>query len=157
MTIQALNSIIKLHTELERNSEMLDSIRSKAYSASTPNLSGMPHGSGINKKTEVFAIEIAELETRNEELQAEIAKIRDEISDYCKSVPDMKIRVALRMRFLHYMTWKEVAGILGKYYTTESVKTMCYSYIRNPDGKKATQNLNTKEDCQQLSFWIDTM
>ncbi len=129
MTLSELNRKIELTEELQRDTELLQNVKARAGSVSSPSLSGMPHGSDVVQKTEVFAIEIADLQARIEYLRNEITIQSKLIDEYCSHIPNAKLRLAFRCRFVHCMLWKEVAYIMGDGYTEASVKTICYDYI----------------------------
>lgn len=129
MTLSELNRKIELTEELQHDTELLESVKARAYSVSSPNLSGMPHGSDVVQKTEAFAVEIADLQARLEYLRNEISVQSKLIDEYCSSIPNTKLRLAFRCRYVHCMMWKEVAYMMGNGYTEASVKTMCYDYI----------------------------
>lgn len=131
MNLQELSKNIRMNDELARDIEMLENLKTKAYSVSSPTLSGMPHGSGVSQKTELFAVEIADLETRIAYLKTEISLVRKSITEYCNGIDDLKTRNAFRFRFIHCLSWKEVADLMGPYYSETGVKTMVYSYINN--------------------------
>lgn len=131
MTLHELSRNIRMNEELERNTEMLEHLKTKAYSAPLPNLSGMPRGGEIHSRPEMFAVEITDLEGRIAFLKKEIENQRRAISQYCDSIEDVKIRNVFRMRFLHCMSWKEVAYMTGRSYSESGVKTMVYTYLNN--------------------------
>ena len=130
MTLRELNRNIEMTEELLRDKELLANLKSKAYSVSSPSFSGMPHGNTINKKTEVYAVEIADLETRIKWLETEIAMAKADVSRFCETISDVKIRNAVRFRFLHGLSWKEVADLMGIYYSESGVKTMIYQDLK---------------------------
>ena len=82
-------------------------------SISTPNLSGMPHGSGVHSKTESVAIARIEAiyayESARWEHAGEIEQARRAIS----KVQSERYRTLLTMRYLDGASWREITQALG--------------------------------------------
>jgi len=129
MTLSELNRKIELTEELQHDTELLESVKARAYSVSSPSLSGMPHGSDVVQKTEAFAVEIADLQARLEYLRNEISAQSKLIDDYCNSIENISLRLIFRYRFVHCMLWKEVAYMMGDGYTETSVQKAAYKFI----------------------------
>ena len=89
-------------------------------------MTGMPHTGGISDTVGNTAIEIADLKEELKELEKEIQQKEVAIRDYIKTIRNIKTRTAFRLRYIEGQQWKEVAFYMGKAYTPDRVKAMCY-------------------------------
>ena len=71
MTLQELSQYYKLRERLNRDEEILDSLRAAACPGAQ-NLSGMPHAPGVRDKVGDLAVEIADMTERIRYLKEEI-------------------------------------------------------------------------------------
>ena len=101
---ELINSDIR---ELERLKEMSKSI-------STPNLTGMPSGGRKQEAPFVDAlVRIAELENViNAEIDRYVA-VKMEIREAINRVSDNNQRLILRLRYIQFLSWDEVAAGAG--------------------------------------------
>ena len=76
-----------------------------------------------------FLSEIDDLKERIEYLKREIQREKKKLHAFIDGVNDERIRMALRLKYLHDLTWVQTAEILGDSYTDESIKKLCYKYI----------------------------
>lgn len=132
MTLTDLESYRKLRTRHEEALQMIEELRSRATPGS-PALDGMPHGSGVSDKVGTLAIMIADLEAKLPAYERQILKEHGRVEEFICSIEDDTTRMIFRLRFQGGKSWKEVAGILGKYYTESGVKNRCYRYLRLDD------------------------
>lgn len=129
MTLEGLNEYLDLMQRLQRNRETLASLEARAVPGAQV-ITGMPHAPGVSTKVEMFALEIADFKDRTQALEKEIAQRRPEVEAFIQTVTPDWLRLALRLRFLYAMQWKEVGYMLG--YTEETICRMCYRYLRGP-------------------------
>lgn len=132
MTLEDLNQHLALREKLDKAQELLISLRAAA-SPGTAKLTGMPHAPGVKDKVGDLAIEIADLSSRIEFLNAELARQEPEIEAFVAEIEDLQTRIIFRLRFLRGLSWKEVSQILGQYTTESSVKAACYRFFRDRD------------------------
>jgi hypothetical protein len=126
MTVKELSQLYWLNREIKRDEEYIERLESKAYSAPSPDMSGMPHGSGGNQsRAEKYAIELTD---RRRRLTHRIAE-RDRLQRYINSIPDSLTRLIFAYRFESNMSWKEVARTIGRNCNADSVKKRCYRYL----------------------------
>ncbi len=128
MTLQELTHHFRLRERLDRDKELLSSLEA-AVAPGGQVLTGMPHASGVRDKVGDLAVEIADMKERIRFLESEIAKEEQQVEDFIRNIPDEQLRVVFRLRFLHGLTWGEVAGVVGGRNTEEGVKTSCYRYL----------------------------
>lgn len=129
MTLQELSKYYKLHERLERNREMLTSL----YAAAGPGaqaITGMPHAPGVSDKVGDLAIEIEDLQSRIDYLELRCAEEKKKLEKYIGAIKDDQTRMIFRLRFIHCMTWPQVAEALGGRNTATNVKLICYRYLK---------------------------
>lgn len=129
MTLQELSEYYKLREQLQQDTEILESLRAKAEPGAAA-LTGMPHSTGVNDKVAFLAVEIADLETSIEVLQAAAAEEKKKLESYIATIEDNRVRIICRLRFLRCLSWKEVAGYMGWSYTGKGVREILYAYLR---------------------------
>ena len=130
MTLQVLSRYYKLQKQLERNKEMLRSL----YAAAGPGaqvLTGMPHASGSSDKVADLVMEMEDLEQRILALEFKCDQEKKKIQTYINKIHDDQTRMIFRLRFLHCMTWGEVAAVIGGGNTEVGVKVKCYRYLKS--------------------------
>ena len=134
MTLNELNAHLELLERLIRARELLDSLRMKAHPGAQV-LTGMPHSPGVTDKVGDLAVEIADMSDLVEFLQYEVEKSESRIIEFISSVQDDQVRLILRLRFMRGLSWKEVADVLGKWYTEASAKSKCYKFIKSEESR----------------------
>ena len=130
MTLRELSIYYKLHERLERNRQM----RSSLYTAAglgAQEITGMPHAPGVSDEVSNLVIEIEDLKERICHLESECAREKRILERYIDTIEDDQTRMVFRLRFLHCMTWPQVAGAIGGRNTANSVKLICHRYL-NP-------------------------
>ena len=133
MTLQELSKYYKLHERLERNREMLSSL----YAAAGPGaqvITGMPHAPGVSDKVGDLAAELWDLQSRIDYLEQRCAEEKKKLEKYIGSIKDDQTRMIFRLRFIHCMTWPQVSETLGGRNTANSVKAICYRYLKSCSG-----------------------
>jgi len=129
MTLRELSRYYKLHEQLERNKEMLTSL-SAAAEPGAQVLTGMPHATGVSDKVGDLVIEMEDLRGRIAYLEIECELEKKKIKAYIDTIYDDQTRMVFRLRFIHCMTWPQVAEAIGGGNTGTSVKLICYRYLR---------------------------
>ena len=130
MTSQELSRYNKLQQRLERNKEMLRSL-SAAAGPGAQVLTGMPHASGSSDKVADLVMEMEDLEQRILALEFKCDQEKKKIQTYINKIHDDQTRMIFRLRFLHCMTWGEVAAVIGGGNTEVGVKVKCYRYLKS--------------------------
>ena len=129
MTLQELSKYYKLHERLERNREMLSSL----YVAAGPGaqvITGMPHAPGVSDKVGDLAAELWDLQSRIDYLEQRCAEEKKKLEKYIGGIKDDQTRMIFRLRFIHCMTWPQVAETIGGRNTANSVKLICHRYLK---------------------------
>ena len=133
MTLQELSKYYKLHERLERNREMLSSL----YAAAGPGaqvITGMPHAPGVSDKVGDLAAELWDLQSKIDYLEQRCAEEKKKLEKYIGGIKDDQTRMIFRLRFIHCMTWPQVSETLGGRNTANSVKAICYRYLKSCSG-----------------------
>ena len=130
MTLQELSKYYKLHERLERNREMLASLYAAA-GLGAQEITGMPHASGVSDQVSNLVIEIEDLKERISHLESRCAEEKKRLEKYIGAIKDDQTRMIFRLRFIHCMTWPQVAEAIGGRNTANSVKLICHRYL-NP-------------------------
>lgn len=133
MTLEELNQ----HLALREQWEHAQTILAALYDAAIPGaakITGMPHAPGVNDKVGDLAAEIADMRARIGYLEEQIVAQEPVIAAWIAGIDNDQARIALRLRFLRGLSWKEVSAILGKYTSEASIKATCYRYIFEDDG-----------------------
>ena len=129
MTLQELSKYYKLHERLERNKEMLSSLYARAGLGAQV-ITGMPHAPGTSDKVSSLIIEIEDLKSRIDYLESKCAQEKKKLEEYIGTIKDDQIRMVFRLRFIHCMTWPQVAETIGGRNTATNVKLICYRYLK---------------------------
>ena len=130
MTLRELSIYYKLHERLERNRQMFSSLYTAA-GLGAQEITGMPHAPGVSDEVSNLVIEIEDLKERISHLESECAREKRILERYIDTIEDDQTRMVFRLRFLHCMTWPQVAGAIGGRNTANSVKLICHRYL-NP-------------------------
>ena len=128
MTLTDLERYRQLKIRHEEAIQMIEELRSRAYPGS-PALDGMPHGSGVSDKVGTLAIMIADLEAKLPSYERQILREHDQVEEFIRGIEDDKTRMIFRLRFQAGKTWKEVADMMGKWQTENSVRSRVYRFL----------------------------
>ena len=128
MTLREISTYYNLHEKLERNRQMLSSLYAAA-GLGAQEITGMPRGSGASDGVSGLVIEIEDLKERIAHLEAECAREKRILERYIATIEDDQTRMIFRLRFVHCMTWAQVASAIGGRNTANSVKLICYRYL----------------------------
>ena len=129
MTLQELSKYYKLHERLERNKEMLSSLYATAGLGAQV-ITGMPHAPGTSDKVSSLIIEIEDLKSRIDYLESRCAQKKKKLEEYIGVIKDDQTSMVFRLRFIHCMTWPQVAEAIGGRNTATNVKLICYRYLK---------------------------
>lgn len=128
MTLRQLNELFDLRDRLKKAQDMKRALESAACPGAQV-LTGMPHVTGVKDRVGDLGVEIGDLATKIEKLKAEIKEKEKDICSFLDTVDDDEARICFRLRFFRALTWGEVAGILGREYTEDKVKKLCYKFL----------------------------
>lgn len=138
MTLKELSIYYKLHKRLEQNRQMLSSLYATA-GLGAQEITGMPHAPGVSDQVSSLVIEIEDLRKRISRLESECAQEKKILERYIATIEDDQTRMVFRLRFVHCMTWPQVAKAIGGRNTANSVRSICYRHL------KSCVTVNTRE------------
>ena len=130
MTLRELSIYYKLHERLERNREMLSSL-SAAAGPGAQVITGMPHAPGVSDKVGDLAAEIWDLQDRINYLESRCDEEKKKLEKYIGAIKDDQTRMIFRLRFIHCMTWLQVAEAIGGRNTESGVRSICYRHLKS--------------------------
>ena len=99
----AMDYVARCENEYNEAVENIDAIGSTL--AGEP---GMPHGTGISRKTENKAIDLVEAREKWAKAKAEAFQIRQEVVDMIIDIPDIEGKV-LYERYINLLTWEQIS------------------------------------------------
>ena len=131
MTLKELSQLYWLNREIESDRKRLEKLEQEATSVSSPRFDGMPHTPGYqNSKIENYVAEIVDLKAIIAAKQQQCIYERNRLERYIADIPDSHTRQIFKDRFVEGMSWPKVAHSIGGNNTTDSVKKICYRYIK---------------------------
>lgn len=98
---------------------------------SSPQYTGMPHGTGVSNPVESYYLKKEKL---LDKLNAKIEKYTEElirIEGIIDKIEDIEIRAIARMRYINNMRWEDIAQTVHQERTTVAKKLK--KYLRNMD------------------------
>ena len=125
--MRGLNKLYYLKIDIENIKEEIRSLPT----ISSPQLTGMPHGTEVSNPIEKY---ILKKEALIEKLNQKIEKYTDElirIEEIIERIDDPEIRAIARMRFIQNMKWEDIGEKMYLERTTVSKKLR--KYIENMD------------------------
>lgn len=129
MTLKELSQLYYLNREIEMDKKRLLELEAQAVSC-TPDLTGMPHASGVSDKVGRYAAEIADIRGIIEAKHQQCLYERSRLERYISDIEDSYLRLAFTYRFINGLPWDQVAACIGGSSTAGSVRMMCNRYIK---------------------------
>lgn len=129
MTLKELSQLHYLNLLIERHREELQEIEDN-LGLGAMNYDGMPRNPSPKNKIEILTARKVDLEKEIERLEAEAERIKKELEHNIGQIGDYQIQLILMHRFVDLMDWEAVADALGGKNTGDSVKKMCYRFIK---------------------------
>ena len=134
MTVRELSKLYYIKKLIERDAMRLAELEARLQPGGM-NMSGMPHNpSPKNMREEVVPI-IIEVKDRLKKEQLEYEQEEQRLEGFIRTIEDYQIRLILAYRFVDLMTWQQVAMKIGGNNTDESVKKLCYRFLKKTEKK----------------------
>ena len=127
-TLQELSKYYNLLQRIYRAEDILAGLQS-AVCPGAQKLTGMPAAPGVKDKLGDFTAEIVDMQQLIEELKQAAEQERAKVEAYINSIDDEQTRLIFRLRFLHCLTWAEVAEIIGRRNTAAGVRMICKRHL----------------------------
>ena len=125
--MRGLNKLYYLKIDIENIKKEIDSLPT----ISSPQITGMPHGSGVSNPIVSYVLKKEELV---EKLNQKIAKYTEElvrIENIIETIDDAEVRAIARMRFVQCMKWEDIGDKIHLDRTNCARKLK--KYIKNMD------------------------
>ena len=133
MTAGELEGLYYLRREIERDRRRRAELWEKATSAtSSPGGMWGPHA-GVSDRVGCCAAALADLDHRLALNVERLVRREAELTDYIDSVPDPRMRLILKLRFIDCLPWFRVAMEVGGGNTDESVKKSVYRFLKKTE------------------------
>ena len=132
MTVRELSKLYYLNKLIERDTLRLSELHSRLQPGGM-NFNGMPRNPSPKNMMEEIIPLIIEIEERIRKEQEDYIKERMEIENFIRSVEDYQIRLILSYRFVDLLTWNQTARMIGGNNTEDSVKKMCYRFLKSTE------------------------
>ena len=136
MTVKELQELYYLDKAIKYEKDRLDDLRA-ALDLHSPGLSDMPKAPGARDKMGDIVPEIVDQEAQIIENIRKYNEMKDKLVKYINSVPFVKIKTIMNLRFIDKKTWQEVADYMdngtGKV-TADSVRMAVNSYLDRDTG-----------------------
>lgn len=130
MTMKELSQLYWLEREIRAEEKRLEELRRLAGVPSSPQLTGMPHGTpNSGSLVERMAAEIVDLQAIIAAKRIQCIHERNRLERWINDIPDSLTRQFFRCRFVMGMTWREVADTVGENTSVEKVKKRCERYL----------------------------
>ena len=135
----------QLDSDIQGDEELLEEMKRKAGSPSSPNYDGMPKSPNYENRLEIAiakCIDFEETIKHKKALRSAIAKVietkqllclkeRNKLECYIAELPTSLLRMIFTYRFINGLSWEQVSESIGWRTTSDSVKQMCYRYLRD--------------------------
>lgn len=132
MTVRELSKLYYLNKLIERDSLRLSELENRLQPGGM-NFNGMPRNPSPKNMMEEIIPLIIEIEERIRKEQEDYIRERMEIESFIRSVEDYQIRLILSYRFVDLLTWNQTARMIGGNNTEDSVKKMCYRFLKSTE------------------------
>ena len=128
MTLKDLSQLYYLRKLIDRDTLRLSELQAR-LSPACSRITGMPKCASKKTLEETASLEL-ETQNRIEKQQIEYLRTRLQLEEYINSVGDLQIRLIMSYRFVDLLEWDAVAAKIGGGNTEDSVKKLCYRYIK---------------------------
>ena len=132
MTVRELSQLYYINAAIEMMRDQLEEMR-EAADVRSPSMSDMPKAPGARDKIGDIVPRIADKEAEIRAMMREMEHKRAELTRYINTVPNVRIRLIMQLRFLRLLTWQEVAEVIGGKETEYSVKQTCYRFLKGKE------------------------
>lgn len=125
--MRGLNKLYYLKIDIENIQKEIDSLPT----ISSPQLNGMPHGSGVSNPIVQYVIKKEELTTRLNQKIAQYTQELVRIENIIDRIDDPEVKAIARMRFVQCMKWEDIGDRIHLDRTNCARKLK--KYIKNMD------------------------
>ena len=121
MTLAELNGHLDMVTQLHSAREDLQTLQDRILGAQQYDAA---------RKVENLSILLKEKSDDVDRLERIVDRSEKSVRKWVATVPDTRVKTALSLRYLCGMKWDDVADYIGGEKSVESVKAMCYRWLK---------------------------
>lgn len=129
MTLRKLSKLYYINKLIERENSKIESLRARLLPGSAMG-DGMPRNPNAKNKFEEMIPVIVDTEKRLSEIKSEYEREKAVIESWINAIDDYQVRLIFVLRFVDLLTWQQVADKVGGNNTEDSVKKVCYRYLK---------------------------
>lgn len=130
MTLKELSQLYYLNSEIERDTERLEALRTRVSAPGSPNYDGMPKSPSYENRLERYIAEIVDLEVIISAKITQCIHERNRLERYIADIPDAYLRQVFTLRFINGLSWVQVAFSIGGDCTADGARMACNRYIK---------------------------
>lgn len=134
MTLRELKNYPYVVNAIRRYERELEELYRDSAGSMSPDMSGMPHGSGgAGSKVENGYLRNEE---KIQELTEKLYKYRERLHRYEQffdTIEDEQISQIFELRFKKQMSWMQVTAHMGFTKNPEAIKQICYRYLKSTE------------------------
>ena len=128
------NALQKLRAEMKGLQAGYTAARGRAFSVGTPRLDGMPRGTRYaGSRIDYDTATRLDLESAILDKQIAILQTKAALYRRIHIVPDSRLRLILKLRFLDCLPWEGVAKAIGKPETADSARRALERFLEGTD------------------------
>lgn len=134
MTLKELNDYPYVLNAIARYERELAELYDDSAGSMSPDVSGMPHGRGSAGSKVVSGYE--RNEKRISEIKERLRLYRDRLDQYeqfFSAIDDIQTQEIFELRFKKSLSWEQIAACIGGNNSKDSVKQICYRYIKKTE------------------------
>jgi len=128
VTVKELQQLFYLDKMIKLELDRLEELRA-SLDLHSPGLSDMPKAPGVRDKIGDVVPEIVDQAKRIEKNIQIYQKKKERLVRYIDSVPFVRVKMIMTLRYVDQKSWQEVADIIGGRETEYSVKKVVYRYL----------------------------
>ena len=128
MTVKELQQLFYLERIIQHEKDRLDELRA-SVDLHSPGLSDMPKAPGARDKLGDTVPKIVDQESEIQETILKYSQTKERLLSFINSVPFVRIKMIMILRFIEQKSWQEVAEEIGGKETEYSVKKAVYRYL----------------------------
>ena len=128
MTMKDLEELFYLEKLIQHEKEQLEELRSAA-GLKSPVLTDMPHAPGAKDRIGEIVPKIVDQTTEIEEHIRQHEELRASIIRFINGIPNARINLIFRLRFIDKKHWEEIADFIGGNETGESARKAATRYL----------------------------
>jgi len=135
MTLEELDQFQTIERLIEYEKDKLLTMR-ESLGLHSPNLSGMPKGTGARDKIGETMPEIVDKERELLDGIIILQNMRQRIIDWINALPNARLQLIAKLRFVDGRTWEQVADFIDDGKTSHACKRALYRYLESEQERR---------------------